>query len=170
MNIILTGFMMSGKTSIGSELAKMLGYRFIDTDKMIEREERLAVKDIFAKYGEEYFRNKETEAAEKISELDKCVAATGGGMVLRECNMELLRKNGYIVNLKITPEIIRERMDSGRSDRPLIKDADFSEIVEKFKKRERFYDACDYTVVIEGEKSPRLYAEEIAEYLKREVI
>lgn len=170
MNIIITGFMMSGKTSTGTELAKILGYRFVDTDKMIEQEEKMTVKDIFAKYGEEYFREKETDMAEKISKLDKCVVATGGGIVLKERNMELLRQNGFVVNLKITPEIIKKRMDSGRSARPLIENSEFSEIVEKFKNRESFYAVCDYSVTIEGEKTPYEYAEEIAQYLKREVI
>ena len=93
-NIILCGFMGAGKTVVGRELAKMMGCRFIDTDELIEREQGVAVKAIFATHGEDYFRELEYDACKKIGEMKNSVVSTGGGAMTFERNVEAIKKSG----------------------------------------------------------------------------
>lgn len=79
MNIVLCGFMGSGKTVVGNELSKIMGRKFVDTDELIEQEQGVAVKAIFAAHGEDYFRDLEFECCRKVSEMKNCVVSTGGG-------------------------------------------------------------------------------------------
>ena len=97
MNIILCGFMGSGKTVVGSELAKIMGRRFVDTDELIEEEQGVAIKAIFAMYGEEHFRDLEYECCKNVSRLKNCVVSTGGGALTFERNVEALKESGKIV-------------------------------------------------------------------------
>lgn len=84
-NIILIGFMGSGKTTVGNLLAKEMGYTFVDTDELIEKKANMTIGDIFATYGEEAFRSMESELLEELNEtLDHAVISTGGGLPLLE--------------------------------------------------------------------------------------
>lgn len=98
-NIVLTGFMASGKSTVGRALAQKLNVSFIDTDQLIETEQKRQIKDIFAQFGEPYFRTLETEAVRQVCRKDGQVIATGGGIVLNPKNIELFRKNSIIVFL-----------------------------------------------------------------------
>ncbi len=119
MNIVLTGFMGTGKTAVGRELARLSGMRFIDIDQEIEREEGMSITEIFSQKGEAYFRDLETAAIRKFSDLDGIVLSTGGGAVLREENLSLLRRQGRIFCLTAHPETILAR--TGHSEeRPLL--------------------------------------------------
>jgi shikimate kinase len=120
-NIILVGFMGSGKSTVGRELAKSLDMKFIDTDHYIERKENMRVKEIFAKKGEKYFREIETKYIKEISLLNHTVISTGGGVVAKEENIKLLKKNGFVVYLDCTIECIHERV-ARRDTRPLLND------------------------------------------------
>ena len=97
MNIVLTGPMGSGKTSIGRLLAKKLSFQFIDTDNLIETEAGINISEFFSRYGESAFRKKEEEIISLVTKKDKCVIATGGGVVLNPLNMRRLRLNGMIL-------------------------------------------------------------------------
>ncbi len=99
MNVVITGFMCSGKTSVGKKLAEKLNFDFLDTDDLIENKVGMRITEIFEKYGEPYFRELETQIIKEVSEKDKLVISTGGGVVLREENVNNLRKNGVIINL-----------------------------------------------------------------------
>lgn len=99
LNVIFIGMPGCGKTSIGSEYAKMTGRSFLDTDVFVEQC-GMTIPDIFEKYGEEYFRDKETQAIEMLSALSEKVIATGGGAVKRERNVALMKQNGVVVYLK----------------------------------------------------------------------
>ncbi|MFN3550953.1 MAG: shikimate kinase, partial [Endomicrobiia bacterium] len=88
MNIVITGFMCTGKTSVGKILAKEINFGYIDTDEIIEKFVGLKISEIFACYGEKYFRDIESQVVEKVSKEDKRVISTGGGVVLRKENMK----------------------------------------------------------------------------------
>ena len=100
MKIVLTGFMGTGKTSVGRELSRMLGYRFIDTDVLIEQREGCAISVIFKEKGEEYFRKLEEEVVAVVSKAKDVVIATGGGVIKNSRNVANLRRKGVIVWLK----------------------------------------------------------------------
>lgn len=99
LNVIFVGMPGCGKTSIGGEYAKMTGRSFLDTDVFVEQC-GMTIPQIFEKYGEEYFRDKETQAIEMLSALSEKVIATGGGAVKREKNIKLMKQNGIVVYLK----------------------------------------------------------------------
>ena len=110
-NIVLMGFMGAGKTTIGKELAKALGYEFIDTDERIEREQGRKISDIFSEDGEEVFRQMETDLLKNLQNSeDKFVLSIGGGMPVREENRSLLRSLGTVVYLKTSKEEILRRV------------------------------------------------------------
>lgn len=122
-NLVLIGFMGCGKTTLGRKLAARLSYEFIDTDKMIETEEGMAISDIFALKGEPYFRTLEKKAVIKLSGKKQCVIATGGGIIKKESNVNLLSKNGIIIYLKATPEHIYRNIGNDKN-RPLLQGGD----------------------------------------------
>lgn len=145
-NIVLTGFMGTGKSSVGRRLASRLGYRFVDTDTLIVDKAGLPIKEIFEQSGEPRFRELEREAIGNISRESGLVIATGGGVVLDDINMSNLRNNGVIVCLTATPEIIMERTE-GRTDRPLLNTSEREQRVrELLEFRRQFYEKADLTV------------------------
>lgn len=104
-NIILTGFMATGKTTIGIGLAKALGYAFVDTDHLIEDRWGQTITEIFREKGEAAFRTMETDVARELGKKEGLVIATGGGMVLDPVNITALEKQGRIFCLVATPRI-----------------------------------------------------------------
>ena len=119
-NIVLIGFMGTGKTSTGRVLARRLGRPFIDVDRKIEGIYLMSVSDIFAKYGEKAFRQTEKEIIIKVAKYTNTVIATGGGTVLLPENLFRLRNNGIIVSLAATTDKIVERIGKRRFLRPLL--------------------------------------------------
>ena len=119
-NIILIGFMGSGKSSVGRRLAKKIKYHFCDTDELIEKENQMKVQNIFSTYGEEYFRKLETHLIQDLyGNLSNTVLSTGGGLPITEGNGELLRRLGHVVYLKASKETLLSRLH-GDSSRPLL--------------------------------------------------
>jgi shikimate kinase len=118
-NLILIGFMGSGKSSVGRQLSKVLDMKFIDTDNYIEKKVNMRVKDIFTLKGEEYFRHLEREFIQEIAKMNHTVIATGGGVISSKQNITLLKKNGFVVYLDCTLDCILERV-SRRNTRPLL--------------------------------------------------
>ncbi len=114
-NIVLTGFMGAGKSSVGKRLGKRLKMSVIDTDDVIEKDSGMKISDIFAEHGEKYFRGIEKKAVKKVSH----VIITGGGVVLDKDNMKNLRKNSVIVYLHATPEAVYNRVKE-ETHRPLL--------------------------------------------------
>lgn len=162
-NIVLTGFMGTGKTTVGRLLARKLGRRFLDTDEMIEEKENRRIVDIFAQDGEAYFRAVERQAVSKASELPNCVIATGGGVVLDQRNMERLRENGVIVNLHAPLELILER--TGGGGRPLLDDQTRDQVAKRMEERAPYYNDNDFRIEVEG-KSPMAVADSIIKNYK----
>src|SRR5512147_1167363 len=95
-NIILTGFMGTGKTVVGREISRLLNMRLVDVDSEIEESRKMKITDIFRDFGEPHFRDIETEMIRKLARTENTVISTGGGAVLREENMEALRERGVI--------------------------------------------------------------------------
>ncbi len=119
MNIVLTGFMGTGKSIVAKKLAQKLGMGYVDTDKIIEDREGREIRKIFEEKGEDYFREIETKIIKQVSSLNNYVIATGGGVVLKEENIKALRKKGVIIYLSANPEIILKRTDKNE-ERPLL--------------------------------------------------
>lgn len=121
-NIVLVGFMGSGKSTVGRELHHRLGYPWVDMDHEIERRVGKSVAAIFAQEGEDFFRKKETELLQELAEHREAhhIISTGGGVVMREENRALLKRIGFVVWLDAPFEIIHERTARNR-DRPLLR-------------------------------------------------
>ncbi len=152
-NIVLTGFMASGKTTVGREIAKKLNMIFYDTDKIIEEQEGKAVSEIFEENGEKYFRELENKVAIALKNVENAVIATGGGFVINPQNIELMRQNGVIINLKTNPEIITDRIESSRDTRPLMQTNSIDEVIERFNLRKIYYNNNDFSIKLTKEMS-----------------
>ena len=139
-NIILTGFMATGKTTIGKGLAKALGYGFVDTDHLIENRWGQTIAEIFREKGEALFRTMETDVARELGKKEGLVIATGGGMVLDPINVKALEKQGRIFCLVATPEDILERATRDGVVLPLLQGAARRErIAQLMKNRQAVY-------------------------------
>ena len=145
-NIILIGFMGTGKTSVGMRLAEMLDMRFIDTDDIIEEKSEMSIPEIFSEMGEEHFRDLESKAVEEVSRFSQHVVATGGGAVIREQNVHNLKSSGLLFCLDATPEVIFERT-SQYAHRPLLQVEDpINRIRNMLQFRAPFYAKADYRI------------------------
>ncbi len=164
-NIVLTGFMGTGKTEVGRILSRRLGYTLLDADTVIEKEQGMTITEIFKQYGEPRFRDIEADVIKRLSEMKNAVISTGGGAVLRQENMDNLRKNGLIICLTASPETILKRT-SNNDDRPLLQvDNPLQKIKELLEFRKPYYEKADIMIDTEG-KSPIEVAEEIIEKVK----
>ncbi len=167
-NIVLTGFMGTGKTAVGRILAARLERFFFDTDIMVEEKIGLSIPSIFEKYGENFFRDRETETLEILARHKKgsLVVATGGGAVLRAENRRLLKELGLIFLLRASAEEICRRTAT-TGDRPLLNEPDPHRVIsELLEARESCYRDCDY-VIDTTAKTPRQVAVAILSCLNR---
>ncbi len=161
-NIVLTGFMGSGKTSVGEQLARQLGLVFYDSDELISREEGTTISRIFEEHGETYFRRREAEVIARLSRQPPgtCVIATGGGAIMREENRRALKRNGLFVFLDVSAEEAYRRL-AEKDDRPLLQVEDPLEAIEGLlAKRRPYYLQADIHIEA-GTKPPERLAEEI---------
>ena len=163
MNLILCGMMGCGKTTIGREIAARSGKICCDTDeKIVEKHGRIA--DIFARYGEAHFREIETETVRALAQKDDLVIATGGGLVLKEENVELLKKSGKIVYLRAKKETLLIRLQND-GQRPLLQsEKGLSDRLEELlKARAPIYEnVADHVVDVDGKTPDEIAAEIIA--------
>jgi shikimate kinase len=138
-NIALTGFMAVGKSAVGRALARRLRLRFVDLDRTIEKSEGMKVRDIFSRKGEPYFRKLEKQALAEILLKDDQVIATGGGVVMDEENLRLLRDRSVLVCLTASADVLLKRTGNGNK-RPLLKGENRKELIEELlKQREKSY-------------------------------
>jgi shikimate kinase len=145
-NVILCGFMATGKSSVGKKLASLLDYDFLDMDSAIEAEEGMSIPEIFASRGEPAFRALESRMVETISARSRCVVATGGGTIVNPQNLEKLKRCGVLINLTADIPIILSRAGSG-DDRPMLKQGDRLERVRTLlKQRAPAYAQADMSV------------------------
>jgi len=147
-NVVLIGFMGTGKTAVGQTLEKRLNRQLIEVDSIIEQMAGKSISDIFKDEGEIYFRELEIEAIKKAAAWEKQIIACGGGAVLNTINIDRLRETGIIVNLAASTETILKRTSRGGSTRPLLNvELPAERITALMKFRQPFYDrAADFTV------------------------
>lgn len=128
-NVILIGFMASGKTSVGREVARLLGFEFVDTDALIVERAGKPITEIFEEVGEDGFRAQEAAVLGDLAEQENCAIATGGGIVTREENVAALRAAGMVIWLDLGVDAVMERVE-GNTERPLLQTDDPRATVE----------------------------------------
>lgn len=147
---MLTGFMGTGKTTVGKLIANTLSKKFVDMDLEIEAKAGMSISDIFAAHGEKYFRDLETQMAKDMVQRENSVISTGGGVVLRPENIEYLKACGPLVCLMASPQIIYERTKDS-DDRPLLKTPDPKKKIEELlQNRMEHYEKADYVIDTDG--------------------
>jgi len=139
-NIILTGFMGTGKTTLGRLLAEKIGYQFVDTDALIEKQIGQTIAELFQTQGEAAFRKLESKLVEELAQKEELVIATGGGLVLDPKNVVVLSKTGKIICLTASSEEILARISKQQDVRPLLQEKDpKAKIVELLQQRDPVY-------------------------------
>jgi len=145
-NIVLFGFMGTGKTAAGKEVARRLNMKFVDMDDVIEEKEGCSISEIFAQKGEDYFRQVEAEVARGFSAKEGLVIATGGGVVLNPDNVRSLQSSGTGICLTASPERTYERVRK-ESHRPLLMTDDpLGKIKALLRHRAPFYARVKYQI------------------------
>ena len=145
-NIVLTGFMGSGKSVVARSLSKALKKDLICTDVLIEEKEKMSIVEIFKKLGEPYFRKLEKDAIKALSSRKDLIIDCGGGVVLDHENVKNLKQNGIVFFLAASPETIYQRIQN-QKNRPLLNvENPLLKIKELLKKRAPFYSQADYAV------------------------
>lgn len=148
--IILTGFMGTGKTAVGQLLAKELKLRFVDTDHLIEEEYGQSIVEIFEKQGESTFRDYEKKVVQKVLSEKGIVMATGGGAVLDDENLKLMKEKGTLIALSASAEVIFQRI-SQLGDRPLLRTRNQLETIKNLiSHRSPYYCQADFIVDTSG--------------------
>lgn len=163
MNLILCGMMGCGKTTIGRKIAENTGKRWLDTDDFIV-EKHGKITDIFAKHGEAYFRDLETETVRALAQEDGLIISVGGGLVLRAENNALLRQNGKIVYLRANIETLLSRLQKD-TQRPLLQSDEglSTRLTGLLTVRAPIYErVCDYAVDVDGKTPDEIAAEIVA--------
>ena len=164
-NIFLIGFMGAGKSTIARCLHSHHGMEWLEMDKEIEKSEGMPISEIFRRKGEEYFRELETGLLLSLESRSNTVVSCGGGVPLRSCNVEAMKRSGIVVFLTARPETILERVKDSH-DRPLLeghKDVEY--IAGLLEKRlERYEAAADVQIATDGRRTAEI-AEEICALL-----
>ena len=163
MNLILCGMMGSGKTTVGLKVAELSGKTHCDTDDLVV-EKYGEIAKIFAKHGEAVFRERETEIVKTLSDKDGLVISSGGGLVLKEENVALLKKNGRICYLRADVTTLEKRLANDET-RPLLKNKDAIKTLTE--KRAPVYESvADFIVDVDG-KTPEGVAKEILSLIQK---
>jgi shikimate kinase len=145
-NIALIGFMAVGKSAIGRTLARKLRRRFVDLDRVIERAEGSKVREIFERQGEAYFRQLEKQALTAVLEANNQVIATGGGIILDDQNIQILREKALLIGLSAELDVLLARAGDG-SKRPLLQgSARREKIADLLRQRESRYAQAHVTI------------------------
>lgn len=164
-NIVLIGFMGAGKSTISEYLSTQFNMEVVEMDQIIAQREGMSIPDIFEVYGEQYFRDAETNLLIEMQSRRNVIISCGGGTPLRECNVVEMKKNGKVFFLTAEPETIFERVKDSH-DRPLLennKTVDFiADLMEK--RREKYEHACDAIIHTDG-KSELEICEEIIQII-----
>lgn len=138
-NIIITGFMGTGKSIVAEELARKLRMEFIDMDQIIEERQELTISDIFARYGENYFREQENKLVKELSRKENMVIATGGGTLISSDNNRILNQKGKVICLYADSQTIYNRVKR-KNDRPLLNGENIlDKINHLLKERKKIY-------------------------------
>ncbi|WP_434796905.1 shikimate kinase [Terrisporobacter vanillatitrophus] len=160
-NIFFIGFMGVGKTTISSYLSKILDRKYIEIDQYIEKKEKMTIPEIFEKHGETYFRDLETETLRMLNQMDNTIISCGGGIVLRDENIDLMKKQGKIILLTATAETVYDRVRFS-NERPILNNNMNVEFISSLmKKREEKYLNSADLIIDTNNKSVEKICEEI---------
>ena len=150
MKIFLIGFMGSGKSVSGRKLATSLGLSFADLDTLIEQNYKMTIPGIFSQFDETVFRKLETKVLTDFIKNDNFVLSCGGGTPCFNNNMELIKKNGISVYIKLSPKSLADRLIKSKTKRPLIQNIEPEQLVSKIEEmlyyRENFYSQSNITI------------------------
>ena len=158
-NVIFIGMPGCGKTTIINLCKQIYGKQVCDTDEYIESFYG-KISDIFAKFGEEYFRKLETDAVREICKKDNCFISTGGGCVMREENVQLFKDSGKIIYLRAKTETLLKRLE-GDNSRPLLVGNREERLLELFNKRSPIYESVADIVIDTDGLTPNEVVEKI---------
>ena len=144
---MLIGFMGAGKTTVSGELSKMTGRKELDMDAYIVDREGMTIKDMFDRFGEEYFRQKETESLIEIMDMDDLIVSCGGGVVVKDENVGHMKNGGVIVLLTATPQTTLDRVKNS-TDRPILNGNMNIEFITELmnKRKDRYLSVADIIV------------------------
>ena len=166
--IYLIGYMGSGKSTSGVQLASKLGYQFIDMDKFIETEYACSIPQIFEEKGEAEFRKMEHNALKKLMDKDNIVIACGGGTPCYYGNIDLMNETGITVYIKMSVDALISRLITAKEERPLLKNKTQEElkifITEQLEKREDFYHKAQYII-----KGKNLKVNELVDFIREQI-
>jgi shikimate kinase len=156
-NLYLIGMMGSGKSTVGQILAQQLGYRFFDTDALIEQAADQTVSQIFAELGEDGFRQLETQVLGELAAYTKLAIATGGGIILKQTNWSYLH-HGITIWLDVPVDLLYARLQ-GDTTRPLLQQADLRQKLQQiFDQRQFLYRQADVRITIGAGETPEQVA------------
>jgi shikimate kinase len=162
--LFLIGYRGTGKTTLGRPLAERLGWDFVDADVFLEAKYRKTIRVMFADEGEAAFRDKESTVLRELCNAERCVIATGGGIILREENRRLLRESGLVVWLMADVPTIAERMEADPTSaerRPNLTIGGTVEIEDALRIREPLYRQCADLEIATTGRSPEALIEAI---------
>lgn len=161
-NIVLIGFMGTGKTTVANALKERFGMEIIEMDQIIAEREGMSIPEIFQVHGEPYFRDAETNLLIELQQRQNAVISCGGGTPLREVNVAEMKKNGKVVLLTAEPETVFERVKDSH-DRPVIENnKNIPYITELMEQRWPKYEAAADIIIHTDNKSASEICEEIA--------
>jgi shikimate kinase len=150
MKIFFVGFMGCGKTTWSRKLATRLGYEFVDLDHILEEKAGMTIAEYFTVYGQDAFRQLESKILKETPYAENSVISTGGGLPCFFDNMEWMNTHGKTLYIKLSPKTLAERLDKGKTERPLLHGLHGDELVnfiaEKLAEREVFYEQATYIV------------------------
>ena len=149
-NIFLVGFMGSGKSSIGKSLSQKLNLNHLDTDRIIEKQNSMSIKEIFKNKDEKFFRHEEFKLITSLSKTKNQIISTGGGLFCNNDIIKFINKNGISIYLKYSSEILYERLKSNNEDRPIlthIKNEELKSFIDNLlAERDKYYKKSTITV------------------------
>lgn len=170
-NVVLVGFMGTGKSAVGRIVAKRMGREFVDLDEEIVKGNGMSINEIFEKYGEGRFRDLESKKIGEFSSKEDLVIGTGGGALIRKENVENLKKNGVLICLTASPREILRRV-GGHTHRPLLNVEDkVGEIERRLTERRKFYGHAHVSIDTDRGEKEAIASEVIEafeEYLRHE--
>ena len=145
-NIVLVGFMGAGKTGVSRYLAEVLKRPRISTDELIEKNEKRSIVQIFQEAGEDHFRRLEKKIVQELAQQENLIIDCGGGIVLQQENLDQLKKNGILVYLSASPEMVYQRVKN-HPQRPLLNVLDPQTKIRKMLEARKFYyEQADFTI------------------------
>jgi shikimate kinase len=168
MKIYLVGFMGSGKTTVGRELALRIDTPFFDLDELVESAEKASIKEIFGAHGEPYFRKRERDLLRATRNLDAAVIATGGGTFTFDENIQFIQAEGMSIYLSAPYALLRSRIGTKAAERPLFTDDLAAH--ELYAGRIRYYRMADLTVEVREDETPSEIVERLLLELPKSVL